>query len=144
MLFLTSDSPRKFWHKHVVFLILLRRPLYVEKRNSPNGSNSRFSTYTMLAKLRNTAYRLFPKFSVYYQTKNIPENTIFYSMNPSQHLFLLSCISSFQLNCLTFLHPISSFQLNCLTFLHPIYPQHSSFSLASYCNPIPPCIVTSE
>ena len=130
LLFLTSDSPRKFWHKHVVFLILLRRPLYVEKRNSPKGSNSRFSTYTMLAKLRNTAYCLFPKFSVYYQTKNIPENTIFYSMNPSQHLFLLSCISSFQ--------------LNCLTFLHPIYPQHSSFPLASYCNPIPPCIVTSE
>ena len=28
----------------------------------------------MLAKLCNTAYCLFPKFSVYYQTKNIPEN----------------------------------------------------------------------
>ena len=129
LLFLTSDSPRKFWHKHVVFLILLRRPLYVEKRNSPNGSNSRFP-HTLCSQIAQHCLLFVFKFSVYYQTKNIPENTIFYSMNPSQHLFLLSCISSFQ--------------LNCLTFLHPIYPQHSSFPLASYCNPIPPCIVTSE
>lgn len=117
LLFLTSDSPRKFWHKHVVFLILLRRPLYVEKRNSPNGSNSRFSTYTMLAKLRNTAYRLFPKFSVYYQTKNIPENTIFYSMNPPQHLFLLSCFPAFLRFNLIVLHFFIPFIPNIPHFL---------------------------